>query len=319
MSIAPAPYPITAPIIVTFGKSTELPGLPKDSFAKVTRSGSSCSLTAQTESTRSLGDFSSGEILHGDMLLLSPVERTLETNRLRVLKEDCENSNACNLERRCELSCLPVEPPLSMTATQIIESSECPNLLVVTKHRRRSCIKSYNAEEIPLHDKRGIWKQLAPPDLQVIRATKSSTTLLSVDSDCSARPTAVRFHVIQTREYRQTLGDNPSVSYGPPVCLDWTYDELPCIDLDEYEINRGTRRNMRQMMMNYYTRTNLLTYGCGCTEDEVKRASRDADRIKRSRSMTRTLLPAQLLEEAVQSVARKTKRWSKRGAVEATV
>lgn len=99
-----------------------------------------------------------------------------------------------------------------------------------------------------------------------------------------------------------------SVSYGPPICLDWEYFQLPELDLDLYESHRGKRRGMRQMMMNYYQRRNLLSWRYGITEEQLKQAERDANKIKRSRSFTKALLPAQKLEEMVQSVSRKTKR-----------
>ena len=124
------------------------------------------------------------------------------------------------------------------------------------------------------------------------------------------RHCSIRFDQVHIRAYTQTIGDNPSVSYGPPISLDWTFEELPSEDLEVYETTRPSRRNLRQMMMNYYHRVNLLTWACGVSEQELKRAEKDANRIKRSRSLTKTLLPAQKLEEAWQSVGRKAKRWS---------
>jgi hypothetical protein len=99
-----------------------------------------------------------------------------------------------------------------------------------------------------------------------------------------------------------------SVSYGPPISLDWEYADCDSLLLDDYEGARPPRRKLRMLMMNYYNRRNLLTYCYGVTEDQLKQAEKQANRDKRHRAMTRAFLPAQLVEEAMQSAARKTKR-----------
>ena len=101
------------------------------------------------------------------------------------------------------------------------------------------------------------------------------------------------------------------MSYGPPISLDWEYEQLPELDLDLYESNRGKRRGMRQMMMNYYQRKNLLTWRYGITEEELKKAEKEANKVKRGRSLTKAFLPLQKVEDMVQSVGRKTKRMTK--------
>jgi hypothetical protein len=186
----------------------------------------------------------------------------------------------------------------------------------VTTKRRTSILKQYNAADIPVRDKRCYWKQLPKPNLEKIRANSVPAICIS-DVTCDALENCrtsggVRFHVIQVREYEQTMGDNPSVSYGPPISLDWDYEELEPVDLEVYEATRGPRRTMRQMMLNYYNRRNILTWRCGFSEEELKVAKHEANKIKRARAMTKALLPAQLFEEVMQSAARKTKRFTQR-------
>jgi hypothetical protein len=122
----------------------------------------------------------------------------------------------------------------------------------------------------------------------------------------------VRFHEIQVRAYEQTMGDNPSVSYGPPISLDWVYEELEPMDLEVYEATRRPRRTMRQMMLNFYNRRDILTRRCGFSEEELKVAKHEANKIKRGRAMTKALLPYQIMEEVMQSAVRKTKRFTQR-------
>jgi hypothetical protein len=84
----------------------------------------------------------------------------------------------------------------------------------------------------------------------------------------SIRKREVSFHTVVIREYGMTLGDNPSCSYGPPVCLDWDYEETKKVKLDEYEQTRSKRRTMRQMVLSYYKRFEILQnagYSSGAT------------------------------------------------------
>jgi hypothetical protein len=98
------------------------------------------------------------------------------------------------------------------------------------------------------------------------------------------------------------------VTYGPPIQLDWYYEEQDTICIDLYEATRGKRRNTRQMCLNYYQRKNLLYWQYGVSEEELKKAKRDANKIKLKRSITRALLPIMPVESVLESASRKAKR-----------
>ena len=119
---------------------------------------------------------------------------------------------------------------------------------------------------------------------------------------------SVSFHEVKIRSYQQTIGDNPSVSYGTPISLDWDYEEMEALSLDDYEKERGPRRSPREMMLNYYSRKNLLTWRFGHTEEEVKAAEKQANKAKTQRAITKCLLSWSPVEEVVQSAVRKAKR-----------
>jgi hypothetical protein len=123
---------------------------------------------------------------------------------------------------------------------------------------------------------------------------------------------SVSFHEIKVRYYDQTIGDHPNTSYGPPIALDWHYEEAEPIHIDEYEENRGNRRTLRQLMINYYTRKNLLMWTYGHSEEEVKKATKASNKASFQRGVTKYFLPVSKVEEAVQSAARKTIRVVKR-------
>ena len=101
------------------------------------------------------------------------------------------------------------------------------------------------------------------------------------------RNRSVVFGNLEIREYARTIGCNPSVSAGPPVGLDWSYDpDHLTLDLEEYESNRGPRRSYAEMAMPRSVRTQILTEEWRVTRPEMASAIRDTNRIKQSRRRT---------------------------------
>jgi hypothetical protein len=144
--------------------------------------------------------------------------------------------------------------------------------------------------------------------------SSSSRPILKKIESSRGMDKSVRFESVSIRSYQQTLGDNPGVSYGPPISLDWDYEEHQNIDIDEYEFKRGfQRRTMRQMVVSYYLRKSILTREYGFSEDELVKAKKEADMIKIKRGVTNYFgIPMMKVETAIQSAGRKAKRIVKR-------
>lgn len=144
----------------------------------------------------------------------------------------------------------------------------------------------------------------------VLSRASSSSSIDSLDeSENVITKKRVSFDAVNIRSYQQTMGDNPAVSYGPPIQLDWDYEEHDSIDIDSYEACRGlSRRNLRQMATSYYQRKTFLEREYGFTEEETRQAKKDANKIKFRREVTKSLLPYMHVEHAIESVGRKVKR-----------
>mmetsp|Transcript_8881 Transcript_8881/g.20550 ORF Transcript_8881/g.20550 Transcript_8881/m.20550 type:complete len:248 (-) Transcript_8881:101-844(-) len=177
----------------------------------------------------------------------------------------------------------------------------------------RSCLKrSVSANfDYPVLTTKKSWRQLAPPDMDEIRSQASSRSLCPDNSEEMSQPkrkVSVTFKDIEIREYNQTVGDHPNVSYGPPISLDWDYEEKGTVDLDAYEEGRGNRRSLREMMLNYYARKNTLLWVCGLSDEDLKKATKDVHRAQFQRGVTKYFLPVSKVEEVAQSAKRKFKR-----------
>jgi hypothetical protein len=135
----------------------------------------------------------------------------------------------------------------------------------------------------------------------------------------------VTFDSVQIRYYPMILGDHPACSIGPPVTLGWEYtthnnnnsindnadnakeDETTSgdgtIDINTYELQRGPRRRLRHLVMNYYRRRNVLLQA-GYNEADLRQAERQVARHQRQRTTTRWCMPVSRVQEVVQGAAR---------------
>ena len=146
-------------------------------------------------------------------------------------------------------------------------------------------------------------------DLSALSTHKEEPTTTHQEEEPIMRMrSSVSFHEIHLRYYDQTLGDHPNTSFGPPIALDWHYEEAEPIHIDEYEEHRGSRRTLRQLMINCYTRKNLLRWTYGHTEEELEKATKASNKASFQRGVTKYFLPIMKVEEVVQSAARKTRR-----------
>merc|ERR1712151_734813 len=97
----------------------------------------------------------------------------------------------------------------------------------------------------------------------------------------------IRFHNISIREYDLTLGDNPSVSNGPAISLDWKYRSLGNIDVELYEKHRdGKRYYYSELIINCAERTKILKYTYGFTEKEIDKAIKERNKVQSQRAST---------------------------------
>merc|ERR1711971_1162945 len=141
-----------------------------------------------------------------------------------------------------------------------------------------------------------------------------SSILRSSRSDSSAsvrqRSSPVSFDSVTVRRYDQTIGDNPSVSYGTPISLDWSYEEYDALDFDEYESSKPLqRRTLRGMALSHYRRKSLLMNEYGFTKDEMNRAKKEANKVKFRRGLVNHFGPSLMhVEFAVERIGREVKK-----------
>lgn len=179
--------------------------------------------------------------------------------------------------------------------------------------KRRSSILKLSPEPLHIKESKSAWKCLGKPNMDMVRSVsdcrrRDYESYQFESNSAMRRSHSVVFGSVQIRNYSQTLGDNPSVSYGPPISLDWDYDEDGEIALDSYEDNRKPRRSLRQMVLSYYHRKNVLEWQYGFSEDVLDSAKKTVQKERFRREITRAFLPIMHVEAAIESAGRKTMR-----------
>jgi hypothetical protein len=113
----------------------------------------------------------------------------------------------------------------------------------------------------------------------------------------------ISFGNLEIRHYDVALSDHPSCSYGPPVQLSWEYqrENVVVLPVDSYELTRSPRRDKGDLVLSYNDRRHMLLKQAGYSKKEVKQAMKEVDRVKRERLVTDMLLPASILDEAVEA------------------
>jgi hypothetical protein len=144
---------------------------------------------------------------------------------------------------------------------------------------------------------------------EVFKIEANDSSIVSCCCKKDSKKKSLRFTTIEIRKYDRTLGDNPAVSNGPPIQLDWTYSVLPVVTVDDYETNRLPRRPKRHLSLSPITRRNSMYYHFGYSHDEIDRAADSVKKIQKQREVTRKLSKnAEKTQEVVQNVTRKIKR-----------
>lgn len=132
--------------------------------------------------------------------------------------------------------------------------------------------------------------------------TEAQTTEQSAEDEKSlSRGKKVSFSTLQIREYPICVGDNPAVTRGVPITIDWIHDSEVVCSLEEYEEVRPISRSMLELRMPNCCRVNSLRR-LGFSRLEISEGTKKANitRYRRKRTCeTLALSPVQeMLERA---------------------
>lgn len=133
---------------------------------------------------------------------------------------------------------------------------------------------------------------------------KSCLKRVSSSSSLSSTvPKSVSFDRIQVAEHHVILGDNPSVSSGPPLTIAWESQAFYVYSVEEYEQSRpDTCKDEDDLLVTRKIREDWLR-SAGTSRSEMASALRSVQKVKRDRAAT----AAQQNSFIVKLLKRKTK------------
>lgn len=111
----------------------------------------------------------------------------------------------------------------------------------------------------------------------------------------------VSFSTVEIRDYPIILGDNPAVSHGPAVTIDWKPISTVLKTVEMHEATVIVHRRPVQMAIPLVIREFMLR-DIGYTSKELLEATRNINRIKAKRAATVRRLQMARLEEVLEGM-----------------
>ena len=122
------------------------------------------------------------------------------------------------------------------------------------------------------------------------------------------RQSRVSFAYVNIREYERVLGDNPSVTSGPPLSIGWRHSTtLLTMSLDDYESGKGSPRSSSEYLVPKSVRETMLKEHAGVSRREIVNAVRAIQKEKAARRKTVVNLGMAPAEERMEETKRKMK------------
>jgi hypothetical protein len=121
----------------------------------------------------------------------------------------------------------------------------------------------------------------------------------------------VSFDRIEIREYSLCLGNNPATTHGPPLSIDWDYNEAGTFQVDDYETTRPPRRISKSMIVPGFVREEILLDQTDATKKQVNATITAVQADRHRRQMT---IAKQEFEEwhiALETIGRRMRRFKK--------
>ena len=105
---------------------------------------------------------------------------------------------------------------------------------------------------------------------------------------------SLSWNTIEIATHEVILGDNPSVTLGPPLSLGWEVWEKISLPLEEYEAYRPERRSALNLRMSRSERERLLMQEFGVSRSHIREVTEIVNkiRLRRNASAKKTLAEA---------------------------
>jgi hypothetical protein len=149
---------------------------------------------------------------------------------------------------------------------------------------------------------------MSPRDINPVELIPSQNSCTSLTSLAETRyKKSVSFGTVSVREFNRIVGEHPETKVGPPVALGNEFVENPTLHIDEFESSKPESK--RSLRMSSITRKNLLLNVWGFSEEEVRAAEKEVQKIRKQRELSSsTGSVGAVVDNAVSTTKRKFRR-----------
>eukprot|EP00956_Cyclotella_meneghiniana_P016332 scaffold25774_cov80-Cyclotella_meneghiniana.AAC.2 len=120
---------------------------------------------------------------------------------------------------------------------------------------------------------------------------------------------SIKFGQVNIREYERVLGDNPSVTSGPPLSIGWRYaPELIKLDVDTFESGKGLPRSSSEYLVPKAVRERILREHAEVSRHDIAAAVRTINRQKQQRRKTVVNISMSSTEERLEKIKHGVKK-----------
>jgi hypothetical protein len=138
---------------------------------------------------------------------------------------------------------------------------------------------------------------------EVVEEGPSLTIAGAEENQVSSERRVVQFSTVELRSYPICAGDNPSVSKGVAITIEWEHDSVWTLPLEEYEDVRPFPRSLTQLRMTSNQRTDRLRT-MGYSRSEIQEWVQRGDRLRKQRMQTTKFLALAPMEEYLEGIRR---------------
>ena len=192
---------------------------------------------------------------------------------------------------------MPLPPPDART-TLTIRATEYRRATTTMKSTRRSTGTLDTCAEDDLDHSVSSLSLSSKPE----RESCNCTVIANIEK----RKKSVKFNQVEIIEFPYTLGDNPSVSFGPPISMAYSHQDRFSVDLIEYDDAKQTihRRSMQEMRMDQMLRTHILQ-SSGHSLRDIMQATMEAQTARELRRQSVQSSAAHLMFRQARTTARR--------------
>jgi hypothetical protein len=183
------------------------------------------------------------------------------------------------------------------------ETGCCSPSLIAKKYHRVSEVCQRDASLAVEHEYKVRQESVPQQNKSATKVEEEAPWLTEAEVHQEGSERAVQFSTVEIRSYPICAGDNPAVTKGVAITIEWDHDSVRTVPLEEYEDGRPFPRSLTQIRMTPIQRADRLR-AMGYSRSEIQEWVQRVDRLRKQRMRTTKSLALAPMEEFLEGIRR---------------